>query len=89
MIEGLIAGCAVIASDVPGVSELIEHERTGWLVPESDPAILAETIEDILAQPKYAEPIVENGQKYAETMFDISTMAINYAKLILKRNKES
>jgi glycosyltransferase involved in cell wall biosynthesis len=84
VIEGLVAGCAVIASDVPGVSELIEHEKTGWLVPENDPVTLAKTIEEVLSNPKYSAKIAENGRQYAEAMFDISTMADNYAKLLFE-----
>jgi glycosyltransferase involved in cell wall biosynthesis len=84
VIEGLAAGCAVIASDVPGVSELIKHEKTGWLVPEKDPVTLAKTIEEVLSKPENAALIAKNGQKSAEAMFDISTMADSYAELLFK-----
>ncbi len=87
VIEALAAGCAVIASDVPGVSELINHEETGWLVPENDPITLAETIEKVMVNPEYAAKIAENGRDYAESMFKLSTMADGYAKLLLKEFK--
>ena len=44
ILEMMARGLAVIASDLPTVRDLIEHGRTGWLVPPNDPAALAEAI---------------------------------------------
>jgi glycosyltransferase involved in cell wall biosynthesis len=42
--EAREAGCAVIATDVDGIPELLEHGKAGMLVPARDPARLAEAL---------------------------------------------
>jgi glycosyltransferase involved in cell wall biosynthesis len=37
-------GLPVVASRVGGLSEVVEHERTGWLVPPDSPAELAQAL---------------------------------------------
>jgi glycosyltransferase involved in cell wall biosynthesis len=41
---GMTAGLPVVASAVGGIPEIVEHERTGLLVPPSDEAALTEAI---------------------------------------------
>lgn len=47
--EAMAAGCAVIASDVVGVQELIHHGETGWLAKPDDPDSLARAIQEALS----------------------------------------
>jgi glycosyltransferase involved in cell wall biosynthesis len=51
VLEAMGAGLPVIASRVGGVPELIEHERTGLLVPPGNPKALAEAICRVLVDP--------------------------------------
>jgi glycosyltransferase involved in cell wall biosynthesis len=44
-------GLAVIATDVGGLRELVEHGKTGWLVPSDSPPALAEAIEAAASDP--------------------------------------
>jgi glycosyltransferase involved in cell wall biosynthesis len=48
LLEGMAAGCALVASDVIGVRELIRHGIDGLVVPESDPPALAEALYALL-----------------------------------------
>lgn len=41
LVEAMAAGLPVIASDLPGYSEVVRHEREGLLVPAADPDALA------------------------------------------------
>ncbi len=43
-IESQAAGIPVVASDIGGLPEIVEHGRTGWLVPAKDSRALASTI---------------------------------------------
>ena len=47
--EAMARGRAVVASDVGGLKDLVEHERTGLLVPPQDPAALRAALERLLA----------------------------------------
>ncbi len=44
IVEAMHAGLPVIATRVGGIPEVIDHEKTGLLVPKNDPAALAEAI---------------------------------------------
>ncbi|EGV15979.1 glycosyltransferase [Thiocapsa marina] len=44
ILEAMAAGVPVVASDVEGVSEVLEHGRSGLVVPPNDPHTLAKTI---------------------------------------------
>lgn len=44
LLEAMASGCACIATDVAGSRDLIEHERSGLLVPPENPEALAEAI---------------------------------------------
>lgn len=51
VLEGMAAGSCVIGTNVGGIPEIIDHQRTGVLVPSGDPATLAATICELLADP--------------------------------------
>lgn len=44
VLEAWAAGVPVVATDVEGLNDLIDHRRTGWLVPPQDPTSLATAI---------------------------------------------
>ncbi|SEJ65717.1 glycosyltransferase [Demequina mangrovi] len=48
MLEAMGAGCAVVASDLPGLNEAIQAGHSGVLVPEGDPDALARSLEVIV-----------------------------------------
>jgi glycosyltransferase involved in cell wall biosynthesis len=51
LIEAMVAGVPVVATDVGGVGDLIVHGQTGWLIPPGDPPALARAIQALLADP--------------------------------------
>jgi glycosyltransferase involved in cell wall biosynthesis len=51
LLEAGLAGVPVIATNVGGIPEIIEHEKTGLLVPARDPQILSESIVKIIDSP--------------------------------------
>jgi glycosyltransferase involved in cell wall biosynthesis len=49
IMEAMALGRPVISTYVAGIPELVKPDETGWLVPASDEAALAEAIRDCLA----------------------------------------
>jgi glycosyltransferase involved in cell wall biosynthesis len=48
LMEAMSVGLPVVATDVSGIPELIEHDRSGLLVPPCDEVALAEALERLL-----------------------------------------
>jgi glycosyltransferase involved in cell wall biosynthesis len=90
LIEAMAAGCVVIASNVDGVSELIDHGKTGFLVPPRDPTALAQTIKMALDNEKLSALIAKAGRENALQNFNLTRMVNQYEQLfraeITKKN---
>ena len=51
LIEAMAAGLPVVATRVGGVSDLVEHGKTGLLVPPKNPVALSEAMKALLGDP--------------------------------------
>jgi len=60
-LEAMAAGCPVIASDLPVVSEMIQNGENGLLVAPEDPAALADGIVRLLSDWKLRHKLVQGG----------------------------
>ena len=69
----MAAGLPIVASDVGGVSEVIQHGHTGLLVKENDVSGFAQSVIDVICQPQRMRQIGENGRNAIET--ELSTEA--------------
>jgi glycosyltransferase involved in cell wall biosynthesis len=74
LMEAMAAGCPVIASDVGSVRELIQHEKTGILVPPADPTAMADAILRMLEDPPLAAAIASAAQREVQRCFSIGRM---------------
>lgn len=57
LMEAMAMGCPIVATHVGGNVELIEHERTGLLVPPADSAALAAALEKLRCDPARARQL--------------------------------
>jgi len=65
LLEGYAAGCSVVASDVPGLNILVDHNKTGWLVPHEHPVALAERLTTLWQNPVMTQTVAEQSQHIA------------------------
>jgi len=81
LIEGMAAGCAAVASAVPGVKEVLRDGVDGRLVPEGDPVALADALERLLRDPGEAARLAAAGRARALAEFSRERMNRDYAAL--------
>ena len=67
--EAMLAGCPVVATNVGGVSSIIEDGETGLLVPSADPAMLADRIAYLFGNRDAALRLSETAYKVAEARY--------------------
>jgi D-inositol-3-phosphate glycosyltransferase len=65
-LEAMACGTPVIASDVGGLSTLVRHGRTGFLVPDGDPEALAARLLSLLENAGLRAILGEHGVATAE-----------------------
>ena len=80
--EAMAAGCACVGTDVVGVREVLDHGRTGILVPEGDPAALAEALEGLLKNPEAAAAMARSARQEAEKSLSLALMQVRYERLL-------
>jgi len=68
-LEAMQHGRPVVAFDVGGISDWLEHEETGLLVPEQDVAGFARALERILTKDEFAVRLGENAYERVRERF--------------------
>ena len=64
-LEAAACGTPVIASDVGGLTTLVDHGGSGFLVPDRDPVAFAARADEILADPRLAADLAAGGVRIA------------------------
>lgn len=76
LLEAMAMKTPVVATDVGAVSEMVDHGRTGFVVPPADPEALAEAVLTVLARPKeQVRDLVDEARKTVERRFSLGTIA--------------
>lgn len=63
VIEGMAAGCAVVASDIGGPSEIVKHNETGLLFKAGDSHALRDCLLDLFRHPGRVLEMGKNARK--------------------------
>ncbi len=70
ILEYMLIGCAVIATDVGGNPESVLHEKTGLLVPADDAEALAAALERMVADPELRQKYAAAARAFVVETFD-------------------
>ena len=70
-VESMMMACPTIATNIGGFPDIVVPDRTGWLVPAKNPALLADTISQVLSDRVHAGRIALEGQKFVRAKLDI------------------
>jgi glycosyltransferase involved in cell wall biosynthesis len=69
-LEAMACGTPIIATDVGGTGEIIEHQKNGWLVPFGDEGALSEALITIGKSPKLRRRFAVEGEKIVASRFN-------------------
>ena len=84
MTEALYMKRPVIATAVNAVPELIEHEKTGLLIPPKEPQAIADAIQDLLSHPEKRKRLGENAHRKVFPEFSANLMVNRIENLYLR-----
>ena len=65
LLEALAAGCAVVATRVAGIPDVVRHDVHGLLVPPRDAGELAEALRRLVHEPETRERLGREGRRMA------------------------
>jgi starch synthase len=80
-LEAMACGCAVVASAVGGIPEVVADGKTGLLVPAGDPEALATAINTLIGDPDRAAEFGARGRERAVAEFSWDQIAAQTAAL--------
>jgi glycosyltransferase involved in cell wall biosynthesis len=69
VVEAMAAGCAVVASNVASLPELVAEGKDGFLVPPNNPAALREKIVALLSDPGRSAEMGRAGREKVQRKF--------------------
>ncbi len=70
LLEAMASGVPVIASEVGGIPEIVEHGKTGYLIPPKDSEAIADAVKHVLHNKEEIRIITDNAQKMILENFD-------------------
>lgn len=84
VLEAMASGLPVVASRVGGIRELIEHQRTGVLVPPDDPRALAFALLNLIQWEGHAHTLGAAARRTVETRYSFDRMVGAFERLYLQ-----
>lgn len=80
--EGMATGCAVVASRVGGIPEIIEHGKSGLLVPPEDDVALAAALSELAGSPERRRQLGDGARARVLDRFRIEQCVSNHVSYI-------
>jgi phosphatidyl-myo-inositol dimannoside synthase len=80
-VEAMLCGVPVIATNSGGISDVVQHEITGLVVPQADPASIAMAVERLIGDEKLRTRLTASAAKYARTEYTRAITAQRFSAL--------
>jgi glycosyltransferase involved in cell wall biosynthesis len=83
-LEGMATGVPVVASQVGGLAEVIDHDKTGIFVYPRSPESLAWGIDKVLSDPDHAKQLTKNAKEKLHKAYSWETVAMKTVEVYKK-----
>lgn len=83
ILEAVSSGVPVVASRIGGIPDIIEHNKSGLLVPAGDAAALSSAIAGLLVSPLKRKRFADEAKKKLFSLFSFPEMVRRHAELYL------
>jgi len=80
LLEAMMVKLPIVATNAPGIRDIVQHAETGHLISEPTPEKLSQGIEYILENKEYAARIAENAYEFAKHEFSKEHVLSNIRK---------
>jgi glycosyltransferase involved in cell wall biosynthesis len=80
-VEALLSGCIPIGTNVGGISDVIQNEKTGILIDERNPKSIANSVMRLLKENKLIKSIKKNSREMTIKKFDWPVIKLAYKDL--------
>jgi glycosyltransferase involved in cell wall biosynthesis len=81
LMESMAAGVPVVGSEIPGITDLIAHEKTGLLFPLGNSAALASALQRLDQDRALGSSLADRGMSLVRESFSAEAMAAAYLRL--------
>jgi glycosyltransferase involved in cell wall biosynthesis len=75
LLEAMAAQCAIVATRVGGIPEIVENEESALLVPSQDPAAMAQAIQRVLNDRALHQHLTSQALHLASTRYTVESFA--------------
>lgn len=84
IVEGMMVGVPVVATDAGGPREIIEHGQSGLLTAPSDAQALQQALFKLSNEPDWSATLAEQGQRRAFALFDLQSKVEEFLAVCAK-----
>lgn len=88
-IEAMASGVPVVATGIGGLKELIEHDVTGLLIPDKDPAALAEAIRTLANKRLLGDELARRAREFIETNHSHLSAGLRFIEIYQQAGAET
>ncbi len=85
IMQAMATGLPMVASDVPGINNMIKNNENGLLVPVKDPVALMLALKTLLTDELLSQKLGKNARLYAEQHYSNDTMFSAYKEIFHNR----
>ena len=82
MLEAMACGLPIVASDVPGVTEILAGTGCAFLVPQGVPSEMARAIKNVLDNPQLAAQMGKLARQCVTRLYSTDRMAAQYREIL-------